>query len=72
MRSEVRWKAVQRISRGRLAHTMATCTLCSERRSKTLRRPHEQTARYADATSTILQTPFPPIGGRNNPVISHV
>lgn len=43
MRIEIRWKAIQRITRGRLIHTMATCPLCSEnRRSKTLRRPHKQ------------------------------
>lgn len=43
MRTEIRWKAIQRITQGRLIHTMATCPLCSEnRRSKTLRRPHKQ------------------------------
>jgi hypothetical protein len=43
MRTEVRWRAVQRITCGRLVHAMATCPLCSEnRRSKTLRRPHKQ------------------------------
>jgi hypothetical protein len=43
MRTEVRWKAVQRITQGRLARAMATCPLCSEnRRIKTSQRPHKQ------------------------------
>jgi hypothetical protein len=43
MRTEIRWKAIHRITHGRLIHTMATCRLCSEnRRSETLRRPHKQ------------------------------
>jgi hypothetical protein len=43
MRTEVRWKAVQRITRGRLAHTMVICPLRYEiRRSKTLERPRKQ------------------------------
>jgi hypothetical protein len=40
---EIRWKAIHRITHGRLVHTMATCPLCSEnRRSKRLQRPHKQ------------------------------
>jgi transposase-like protein len=43
MRTEIRWKAIQRITQGRLIHTMATCPLCSENRcSKTSWRPHKQ------------------------------
>jgi hypothetical protein len=43
MRTEIRWKAGQRIMRSRLPHMMATCPLCSEnRRSKTSWRPHRQ------------------------------
>jgi hypothetical protein len=43
MRTEIRWKAIHRITHGRLIHTMATCPLCYEsRRSKRLRRPHKQ------------------------------
>jgi hypothetical protein len=42
MRTEIRWKAIHRITHGRLVHTMATCPLCSEnRRSKKLQRPHK-------------------------------
>jgi hypothetical protein len=32
MRTEIRWKAIQRIAHGRLIHTMATCPLCSQNR----------------------------------------
>jgi hypothetical protein len=43
MRTEVRWKAVQRITQGRLARAMATLALRSEsRRSKTFRQQREQ------------------------------
>jgi hypothetical protein len=45
MRTEVRWKAVQRITQGRLARAMAILPLHSEsRRSKALRQQHEQEA----------------------------
>jgi hypothetical protein len=43
MRTEVRWKAVQRITQGRLARAMATLPLRSEiRRSKAVRQQHGQ------------------------------
>jgi hypothetical protein len=41
MRIEKRWKAVHRITQRRLAHTLATCALCSQNRhGKTLQRLH--------------------------------
>jgi hypothetical protein len=43
MRTEKRWKAVQRITHCRLAHTPATCPLCSRNRhGKTSQRSHRQ------------------------------